>query len=236
LTFSTAEAAAAYHAKLLRLHALAQHKALSTETPWQNSVPADLLEPDSTHDSLEEQIAQYTIALGTQQPLDIQRSRVTISKPWAAKLSALVEGDGYGEHPHLVMLDVSPPVVSVEDLFDQICKDAEMRGTRWGVAKPHSLALPPPPPTPTPKHPESESAEEISEDDNESDRATQPKRKPPARHNQFIQDVLSGRFIVGCSDEAEARRFHRFWNMRQLQKKTSHNAGQYVVRARIIEW
>jgi len=132
------------------------------------------------------------------------------------------------------MLDVSPPVVTVEDLFDQICKDAERRGTRWGVAKPHSLA--PPPKAPAPKHVESESTDEIGENDHEADPAVQPRRKPPARHNQFIQDVLSGRFIVSCSDEAEARRFHRFWNMRQLRKRTGRNAGQYIVRARIMEW
>lgn len=254
VTFSTAEAAAAYQSKLLRLHALAQHRsscrATGKEAPWQDSIPAELLEGDTennTHGSLEEQVAQYTIALGTtpQHPLDVQRSRVTISKPWAPKLSALVEGDGYGEHPHLVMLDVSPPAASAEDLFEQICKDAETRGTRWGVARPHSLAPPPPPPPPATSSTNNDAKAKATPDEQDSEEAEDaeeeatplpPRRKPPPQHNQFIQDVLRGRFIVSCSDEAEARRFHRFWNMRQLRTKAGHSGGRCVVRARMMEW
>ncbi|KAL7894541.1 hypothetical protein HDV64DRAFT_288030 [Trichoderma sp. TUCIM 5745] len=169
LTFSTAQAAASYRDRLVRLHKLNGFKLRSASGLWESSVPAALKvslasplaaaatttgtinvaaeavassdSPPGSTESVVDLANSFTIAPASQETLSVQRRKVTLARPWAKRLAGIVEKLGFGELPRVLMLEVYPPTLSAGELNQFIRRDGESRGLRWPVSAPQHLKM-----------------------------------------------------------------------------------------------
>lgn len=136
LTFSSSVASLAYAERFKRLHKLAQYKAKSKTGLWQSETPPELRGANPTTDGLEDEVALLSIAAGAQ-PVTVYHSRVAVP-PWAQKVSKLVAGDGFGEQPPVVILEVSP-VAALDFVQHAIQEEGRRIGASWATVALHAL-------------------------------------------------------------------------------------------------
>ncbi|KAL7917519.1 hypothetical protein ACQKWADRAFT_306602 [Trichoderma austrokoningii] len=252
LTFSTAQAAASYRDRLVRLHKLNGFKLRSASGLWESSVPAALKvsltsplaagvtesssDSPSNPESVVDLANSFTIAPGSQETLSIQRRRVTLARPWTKCLIGMVENLGFGEVPHVLMLEVYPPTLSAGELHQFIRRDGESRGLRWPVSTPQHLKMNSSL-RPTPTRRRGSSRRDIEEDEDKDETALNRQQQGPSFlfNDRETEEKLKGRFVLACTDEAEARRFQQSWNNRALTTLRPQPA-RYVVYASIITW
>lgn len=270
LTFSTAQAAASYRDRLVRLHKLNGFKLRSASGLWESRVPAALKvsltspsaataataaetatataavaetisnlpapsdSPPNT-ESVVDLANSFTIAPGSQETLVVQRRKVALVRPWTNRLAGMVENLGFGELPHVLMLEVYPPTLSAKELYRFIRQDGESRGLRWPVSAPQHLkmnsleqALP---------QTKGTSKKDVDEDEDEDENDESDKQQSPSfrLNDRDTEEKLKGRFVLACTDEAEARRFQQSWNNRALTTLRPQPA-RYIVYASIINW
>lgn len=277
LTFSTAQAAASYRDRLVRLHKLNGFKLRSASGLWESSVPAALKvsltsplaanttattgiakeavvetvaetisdavassdSPPSSTESVVDLANSFTIAPGSQETLSVQRRKVTLARPWAKRLAGMVENLGFGELPHVLMLEVYPPTLSAGELNQFIRRDGESRGLRWPVSAPQHLKMnssleQAPTRTRGSRTKDIDQSEDKDEDDKPA--STQRQQGPSFKFNdRDTEEKLKGRFVLACADEAEARRFQQSWNNRALTTLRPQPV-RYVVYASIMNW
>ncbi|KAL7947886.1 hypothetical protein V8C42DRAFT_268446 [Trichoderma barbatum] len=254
VTFSTGQAASSYRDRLVRLHKLNSFKLRSASGLWESSVPSSLkvslaspsaalaaaAETSSAvtsdtpgAESLVDLVNTFTIAPGSQAILPIRRNKAGALRPWTSRLAELVENLGYGEQPSTLMVDIYPPTLTAQELHQFIRQDGQTRGLRWLVSMPQHLK---------PSRPERGSAKmaakEINweDDTDEQDTGSYKQRTPLSSHTtRDTLEKLKGRFVIACTDEAEARRFQQSWNHRALTT-TRPQPARYLVHASIINW
>lgn len=278
LTFSTAQAAASYRDRLVRLHKLNSFKLRSASGLWESSVPAALKvsltsplaaktaatttgttkaaaavaettneaiassdSPPSSTESVVDLANSFTIAPGSQETLSVQRRKVTLVRPWAKRLAGMVENLGFGELPHVLMLEVYPPTLRAGELNQFIRRDGESRGLRWPVSAPQHLRMnssleQAPTRTRGSRTKDIDQDEDKDKDDEAASNQNQQQQGPSFKFNdRETEEKLKGRFVLACADEAEARRFQQSWNNRALTTLRPQPA-RYVVYASIINW
>ncbi|KAL6893271.1 hypothetical protein GGI43DRAFT_175908 [Trichoderma evansii] len=264
LTFSTAQAAASYRDRLVRLHRLNGFKLRSASGLWESSVPAALKvsltspsaataaaataavtetignlpapsDSPSNTESVVDLANSFTIAPGSQETLLIQRRKVALVRPWANRLASMVENLGFGEVPHVLMLEVYPPTLSAKELHQFIRQDGESRGLRWPISAPQHLKMNNV--EQAPSKTKGTSKKDMDEDEDEKDEAESDKQQSPSfrLNDRDTEEKLKGRFVLACTDEAEARRFQQSWNNRALMTLRPQPA-RYIVYASIINW
>ncbi|KAK1252450.1 hypothetical protein MKX08_003637 [Trichoderma sp. CBMAI-0020] len=270
LTFSTAQAAASYRDRLVRLHKLNGFKLRSASGLWESSVPAALKvsltsplaaaaaattttttmiettaavassgSPPSSTESVVDLANSFTIAPASQETLSVQRRKVTLARPWAKRLAGMVENLGFGELPHVLMLEVYPPTLSAGELNQFIRRDGESRGMRWPVSAPQHLKMnssPQQAPTRT-RGSRTREIDQGEDKDKDDQAASSRQQQGPSFlfNDRETEEKLKGRFVLACTDEAEARRFQQSWNNRALTTLRPQPA-RYVVYASIINW
>ncbi|KAM0513865.1 hypothetical protein ACHAPE_007466 [Trichoderma viride] len=275
LTFSTAQAAASYRDRLVRLHKLNSFKLRSASGLWESSVPAALKvsltsplaaaaatattkvatataavakttsdavassdSPPSSTESVVDLANSFTIAPASQETLSVQRRKVTLARPWAKRLAGLVENLGFGELPHVLMLEVYPPTLGAGELNQFIRRDGESRGLRWPVSAPQHLKMNSSleqAPTRT-RGSRTKDIDQGENKDKDDKAASNQQQGPSFKFNdRETEEKLKGRFVLACTDEAEARRFQQSWNNRALTTLRPQPA-RYVVYASIISW
>ncbi|UKZ60792.1 uncharacterized protein TrAtP1_002063 [Trichoderma atroviride] len=275
LTFSTAQAAASYRDRLVRLHKLNGFKLRSASGLWESSVPAalkvsltsplaaaaattttmgttkvaavtetigDAVAPSDSPPSTESVVDlanSFTLAPGSQDTLSVQRRKVTLARPWAKRLASMVENLGFGELPHVLMLEVYPPTLSAGELNQFIRRDGESRGLRWPVSAPQHLRMNSSlqqAPTRTRGSRTRDVDQGEAKDEDGQAAPNQQQQGPSFKFNdRETEEKLKGRFVLACTDEAEARRFQQSWNNRVLTTLRPQPA-RYVVYASIINW
>ncbi|PON21488.1 hypothetical protein TGAM01_v209651 [Trichoderma gamsii] len=275
LTFSTAQAAASYRDRLVRLHKLNGFKLRSASGLWESSVPAALKVsltsplaaasgpttttgtakaavaktisdavassdlPLSNTESVVDLANSFTIAPASQETLSVQRRKVTLTRPWAKRLAGMVENLGFGELPHVLMLEVYPPTLSAGELNQFIRRDGESRGLRWPVSAPQHLKMNSNlEQAPTRTRGSRTKDIDQGEDQDKEDKAASNRQQQGSSfkfNDRETEEKLKGRFVLACTDEAEARRFQQSWNNRALTTLRPQPA-RYVVYASIISW
>ncbi|VUC37699.1 unnamed protein product [Clonostachys rosea] len=133
VSFSTSEAAAAYHDRIARLHQLAKVKSANRNGLWTATIPKQLDVPGADP---EQELESYSL-LPPSQDLLVTRAR-TAQNNWEKHLREIVTKD-YGPKPAAVLLHADPPDLAVGDLHDAILKDGEKRDSRWKTQFPVSL-------------------------------------------------------------------------------------------------
>ncbi|PTB45067.1 hypothetical protein M441DRAFT_129086 [Trichoderma asperellum CBS 433.97] len=270
LTFGSAQAAASYRDRLVRLHKLNGFKLRSASGLWESSVPAalkvSLTSPSaaaaasssssttaavtetisdaivsssdlpSSTESVVDLANSFTIAPGSLETLPVQRRKVTLARPWAKRLAGMVENLGFGEVPHVLMLEVYPPTLSAGELHQFIRQDGESRGLRWPISAPQPLKMNSPEQAPT--RTRGTSKRDVDEDEEGEDHETASNKQPSPSfklNDRDTEEKLKGRFVLACTDGAEARRFQQSWNNRALRTLRPQPA-RYIVYASIINW
>ncbi|KAH6607211.1 hypothetical protein Trco_003524 [Trichoderma cornu-damae] len=240
VTFGSGQAAASYRDRLVRLHKLNGFKLRSASGLWESSVPLSLrgslasppavAEPGDAAASdvpgaggVVDLANAFTLAPGSRAVLAVQRKRVTVARPWAKRLAGLVEHLGYGERPPVLMVEVYPPTLTAQELHRFICRDGQNRGLRWQVS--------------TPQHLETNSPEpaRAKAEAKAAGREGEPQNPSFELDDRDTREKTRGRFVLACSDEAEARRFQQSWNRRALAALRPRPA-RYIVGASIIHW
>ncbi|KND93237.1 hypothetical protein TOPH_02184 [Tolypocladium ophioglossoides CBS 100239] len=218
ISFSTASAASSYRDRLLRLHRLSRHKLRSPNGLWESSVPPFLKSCSGEPPTAE--LDAFAVLPGSQPAVDVDRWRVSARNSWAKALGDVVHKFDYGEKPPVVLLHVYPPTLTAEDVFRFIREDGVARGCRWKVCPPHHLK------------PETRAAKDTVDGDDAA-----AAQKPSFGYKDFdTLEKQQSRFVVVCATEAEARRFHRHWNQRNLTAGPGDRATRNVVHASIINW
>lgn len=133
VSFSTSEAAAAFHDRIVRLHQLAKIKSASQNGLWTATVPKHLEVPGA--DPVQE-LESYAL-LPPSQDLLVTRAR-TSQKSWERHLGEIITKD-FGPKPAAVLVHADPPDLATEDLHDVILKDGDKRDSRWKTPFPVSL-------------------------------------------------------------------------------------------------
>ncbi|KAL9488178.1 hypothetical protein ACSS6W_000455 [Trichoderma asperelloides] len=266
LTFGSAQAAASYRDRLVRLHKLNGFKLRSASGLWESSVPAalkvSLTSPSaaaaataaatvtetisdanvsssdlpSSTESVVDLANSFTIAPGSLESLPVQRRKVALARPWAKRLAGMVENLGFGEVPHVLMLEVYPPTLSAGELHQFIRQDGESRGLRWPISAPQHLKMNIPEQAPTRTRGTSTKGVDEDEEDKDDETASSKQLSPSFKLNdRDTEEKLKGRFVLACTDGAEARRFQQSWNNRALTTLRPQPA-RYIVYASIINW
>lgn len=274
LTFGSAQAAASYRDRLVRLHKLNGFKLRSASGLWESSVPAalkvSLTSPSaaaaanaaanaatvtntindaiassssssssdlpSNTESVVDLANSFTIAPGSLETLPVQRRKVTLARPWAKRLAGMVENLGFGEVPHVLMLEVYPPTLSAGELHQFIRQDGESRGLRWPISVPQHLKMNSTEQAPTRTRGTSKRDADEDEEDKDDETASNKQPSPSFKLNdRDTEEKLKGRFVLACTDGAEARRFQQSWNNRALTTLRPQPA-RYIVYASIINW
>ncbi|KAK7218438.1 hypothetical protein V2G26_006441 [Clonostachys chloroleuca] len=135
VSFSTSEAAAAYHDRVSRLHQLARLKSASHNGLWTATIPKHLETPGGGADP-DQELESYSL-LPPSQDLLVSRAR-TSQKSWEKHLGDNITKD-FGPRPAAVLLHADPPDLAAEDLHDAILRDGDKRDSRWKTPFPVSL-------------------------------------------------------------------------------------------------
>lgn len=262
VTFSTAVAATAYAARFQRLHAMARVRARSSTGLWRSEVPPALLQADdgATQDDLEAALARLTVADGAHETLLTHR-RVA-GGPQANKIRGLVAGDGLGERPPVVLLDVAP-AAPLERVRHAVRQHGQRARGSWGLARAHPVAAN--------MHlqlqrltdqvvaafdarlghddddgdaangdgEQRQAVAAVSEEDEKHLRAVLRKREGLRRVARHMEGAALRRFVVAFRDDAEAQRFHRLWNGRWLGGRDMPPAGgapRHFVRTQVLDY
>lgn len=201
-----------------------------------SNVPASSDLPSNT-ETVVDLANSFTIAPGSQETLSVQRRKVTLARPWAQRLAGMVENLGFGEVPHVLMLEVYPPTLSAGELHQFIRRDGESRGLRWPISAPQHLKMNSSEKAPTRTRGVSKEDMDEEEDGDENDVAASNKQQSPSFkfNDRETEQRLRGRFVLACNDEAEARRFQQSWNNRALTTLRPQPA-RYIVYTSIINW
>ncbi|KAG5941285.1 hypothetical protein E4U53_007436 [Claviceps sorghi] len=214
LSFFTGPAAMSYRDRLLRLHRLAHHRLANPHGLWESLVPLHLRSPAGDDPAAE--LEGFTVTSGSPShaALDVQRRRVANKDTWSRDVARVTAGLGYGEKPPVVLVRVYPPTVTTDRLAAWIREDGLSRGCEWEV-RPVSW----------------------------SSHGDEAEGDGPARgaHGRGVnvnpQSTSTGRFIVACASDVEARRFHRCWNQRVLPAgPETTSTARSLVHASIINW
>ncbi|KAM0258211.1 hypothetical protein ACHAQJ_003979 [Trichoderma viride] len=263
VTFSTAQAAASYRDRLVRLHGLNGFRLRSASGLWESSVPAslkislasppaastaaaaftetsDLTASDMPSTESVVDIANtFTIAPGSQNELPIQRRRVANVRPWTKRLTALVENLGYGDRPTVLMVEVYPPNLTAQELHQFIRRDGQTRGLKWQVSIPQHLKMDSSEQAPTRSNAIARGTgkKDMDKHENEHDEVASDKQQNMSLklNDRDTWEKLKGRFVFACADEAEAKRFQQSWNHRALTTLRPRPA-RYIVYASVINW
>ncbi|XWW93856.1 hypothetical protein V2A60_001795 [Cordyceps javanica] len=142
VSFSTAVAATAYAARFQRLHALARVRARSRTGLWRSEVPPALLQDDggpatATQAGLEAELARLSVAAGVHD-VTLAHRRVAAG-PEANKIRGIVAGDGLGERPPVVLIDIAP-AASLDRVRNAVRQHGQRARGSWGLARVHPVA------------------------------------------------------------------------------------------------
>ncbi|KFA77929.1 hypothetical protein S40288_02497 [Stachybotrys chartarum IBT 40288] len=215
LSFSSAAAAIAYRDLLERLHRLDQHRLHSPTGLWEYTAPEEL----RTATPPEQELQTLTLFPASQSLPHIERGRVRVVNSWAQRLRQALERHGCGVEPPTVRLEVQPPTLTAQDLARHIALDGAARDCDWDVSVPLSLDQT----QHLDKPPLGDSSDTAKDHDTEQQFAGAGE-KP------------SGRYVVVCANEPEARRFHRHWNQKVLRSASDLHVAENIVHASIIKW
>lgn len=211
--FYSREAVDTFRDKVKRLQSLAVIKAQHGSSPlWQGYIPEKLQSPAG--ESPDDLIQSFTLAAGSQMNVSITvpTRRQRLVSPWKHVITNLVKDDGYGELPPLILLEVYPSRgLTASRLAKYIVSDTGGRNMSWKVSNLHPLKSL----DGRNQHQETETDEQGSESQVDANEV-QP----------------SARYIVSAVNEAEARRFERYWNARRL----SSLGTEFTVKAQYLPW
>ena len=244
LAFDTPDAARAYDDRLRVAYELARLRARSRSGLWEQAVrPTTRLDAPSADDapSASATADAFTLAPGEQDHVEATVARARgEDQPWVRRVARAVAPLGFGEQPPVVMLHVNPPTLTEDDLADLIRADWDRRGVPWQVGRPCSLDRL----AATNGQMADESrAGKIRTDSSSSAAfsegeatADEDGGSPPGAQDLNRWEKRRSRFLVVCASEAEARRFHRYWNQRALMGGGRKPDERNVVDASIINW
>lgn len=264
LTFPSSTAAVAYAERFRRLHRMARCRADSRTGLWQSELAPELHgAADPSPEALEDEVALLTAAAGTHGAA-LQHGRVS-SPAWARRVAELVAGDGHGEQPPVVLLEVNP-IADQWAVRKAVRAQGRRVGASWATARPHPLgeavrqAVMSPPQRASEDITEQPSKElDDKENDDESaiekdgeeeqekkqadankqkaDMAADRERRGAARVARHMEGTVLRRYVISFRDDSEARRFHRSWNGRWLHGEGGGpKEARHSVRTQVIEW
>ena len=239
LTFPSPEAALAYRERLENLHGLSSTKLNSATNLWETTVP-DHTRLGSEPAQLESLAETQTLLPGSLRRLNFKRKKAERgSLPWEEKLSDMGRKEGKREAG--VLMEIYPPRITVEAVTRMVKLDGKERGLGWHESKPHEVRkaeqVKQPPAEEVVEEsskPASDSEDiatsEVAGNDGLGSRASASKAAAErrARNSAKPQVQNIGRFVFWFSTNAEAHRFHRYWN-----ERTKHINGRKNAASRI---
>jgi hypothetical protein len=220
-------------------------------------VPAHLR---SGANDLDEEADSFTLTPGSLEINPPVRKRAGVPKNWwARQLGDRVKHFGYGPAPPAVLLHIYPPTVTAQTLAKLINQDGQKRGCSWDICEPLALDVEkdsdpesaPEPAASSSQQRETDNAQQDEQQLNQEhaqDIEQDPNligedlvdlgetRKPRQHINYDTKEKLRSRFVIVCANEAEAHRFHRYWNQRKVMPTPWRKGEQNIVHASRINW
>lgn len=206
LAFYSREAITLFKDRIRRLQSLAAIRNGSKTGFWENDIPTHLRSAEDPADELN----SFTIATNLD-TLEMRDTTASAANAWEDDLVDLVKDDGFGERPAMVLLEVSPRVEDeMEALAEAVAHNRGGRDRAWQVSKLHDLG------------------ELIETRIEESGRPKTWEREPSGSTR-----AIPSRYVVSAVDEAEARRFQRYWNARYF---TGRWGRRYNIHTECLSW